>query len=560
MPRPLARILLAALAAIAAGCTAPERSPRVPQAGDVAPIAVEPIERPGGETSAWWFRTGAAEAAARGAMTGEARNVIVFIGDGMGMTTVAAARILEGQRRGGPGEEHRLAFEDFPHTAFARTYNTDRQTPDSAGTMTAMVSGVKTRMGVLALGPSVRRTDCAAAAGDELATLLELASLAGLSTGVVTTTRITHATPAATYARSPERNWEDDVALAPAARAAGCIDIARQLVEPRLGRGPDVAFGGGRDRFLPREAGGTRGDGRDLVAEWRSRTGGRYVEDAAALSALDPADHAPWLGLFARDHLQFEHDRPRTAPGEPSLADLTRAAIARLSRDPQGFVLLVEGGRIDHAHHFGNAHRALTDTLAFSDAVRAALEQVDLDDTLVVVTADHSHVLTFAGYPARGNPILGLVRGTAGEETEAGPIALDALGLPYTTLSYANGPGYTGESNAQAEGAKRHRHDFSAMAAIRAGRPDLRTTDPTDPDFLQEATVPLKDETHGGEDVPVYAAGAGAAAFRGSLEQHVLFHLMVQSTPRLRAQLCAAGVCDAQGIPVEVPRPANLGP
>ena len=232
---------------------------------------------------------------------------------------------------------------------------------------------------------------------------------------------------------------------------------------------------------------------------------------------------------------------------------MTRAAIRRLSREDRGFVLVVEGGRIDHAHHQGNAWRALTDTIAFSDAVRAALALVDLDDTLVVVTADHSHVLTFAGYPARGNPILGLVRGPDGEP------ARDALGLPFTTLSYANGPGYTGASDRQPEGAKRHRHDFSAMAAIRAGRPDLRAADPTDPGFLQEATVPLKDETHAGEDVPAYAAGAGAQAFRGSIEQHVLFHLMVQSTPRLRGQLCAAGLCDTQGIPVRVPRPDNLG-
>lgn len=483
---------------------------------------------------------------------------MLFVGDGMGMTTVAAARILEGQLNGAPGEEHRLVFEDFPHTAFARTYNTDRQTPDSAGTMTAMASGVKTRMGVLAVGPSVPRSDCAAASADELASLLEIAKLAGLATGIVTTTRITHATPAATYARTPERNWEDDVTLPSAAAAAGCKDIAVQLVEPRLGQGPDVAFGGGRDRFMPREAGGARGDGRDLVAEWRTRTGGRYVEDAAALAQLDPADGVPWLGLFARDHLQFEHDRPRIVPPEPSLADLTRAAIGRLAHDPDGFVLVVEGGRIDHAHHFGNAHRALTDTIALSDAVRVALEQVDLDDTLVVVTADHSHVLTFAGYPVRGNPILGLVRGVSGEDAPEGPYAVDSLGLPYTTLSYANGPGYTGASNYQPEGAKRHRHEFSEMTPIRAGRPDLRAADPTDPDFMQEATVPLKDETHGGEDVPVYATGAGAAAFRGSLEQHVLFHLLVQATPRLREHLCAAGLCDAQGIPVRVPRPATL--
>lgn len=546
-------VLLAACASAPSSLSRPAALPAPQVAIDVPAIA-----RPQGESSAWWFLSGAAAAADRGAARGRARNLVLFVGDGMGMSTVAAARILEGQRMGAPGEEHRLAFEDFPHTAFSRTYNTDRQTPDSAGTMTAMATGVKTRMGVLAVGPSAARSDCGAAAGDELVSLLEIAKLAGLSTGIVTTTRITHATPAATYAHTPERNWEDDVTLGPVAAASGCKDIAVQLVEPRLGQGPDVAFGGGRDRFLPREAGGARADHRDLIAEWSKRTGGRYVEDAAALGELDPADRLPWLGLFAHDHLQFEHDRLRIAPSEPSLADLTRAAIGRLSRDPDGFVLLVEGGRIDHAHHFGNAHRALTDTIAFSDAVRAALELVDLDDTLVVVTADHSHVLTFAGYPLRGNPILGLVRGVSGEDTPEGPYAVDSLGLPYTALSYANGPGYSGASDRQPEGAKRYRHEFSAMTAISAGRPDLHGADPTDPDFMQEASVPLKDETHGGEDVPVYATGAGAAAFRGSLEQHVLFHLMLQSTPRLRERLCAAGLCDAQGIPVRVPRPAAL--
>jgi len=544
------------LAACASAPTSQPQSAAV--TGPSVAIEAPAISRPQGETSAWWFLSGAAAAAERGAPRGRARNLVLFVGDGMGMTTVAAARILEGQRNGAPGEEHRLVFENFPHTAFSRTYNTDRQTPDSAGTMTAMASGVKTRMGVLAVGPSTPRSDCGAAAGDELVSLLEIAKLAGLSTGIVTTTRITHATPAATYARTPERNWEDDVTLGPAAAAAGCKDIAVQLVEPRLGGGPDVAFGGGRDRFLPREAGGARGDHRDLIDEWRTRTGGRYIEDAAALDELDPADRAPWLGLFARDHLQFEHDRTRIAPSEPSLADLTRVAIGRLVRDPDGFVLVVEGGRIDHAHHFGNAHRALTDTIALSDAVRAALQQVDLEDTLVVVTADHSHVLTFAGYPVRGNPILGLVRGVSGEDAPEGTYAVDSLGLPYTTLSYANGPGYSGASDRQPEGAKRYRHEFSAMTPIRAGRPDLRKVEPTDPDFMQEATVPLKDETHGGEDVPVYATGAGAEAFRGSLEQHVLFHLMVQSTPRLREHLCAAELCDAQGIPVRVARPVDF--
>ena len=105
-------------------------------------VDVATIARPHGETPAWWFRDGAAQAARRGAMAGKARNVILFVGDGMSLTTVAAARILAGQRAGGPGEEHRLAWEHFPATALSKTYNTDAQTPDSAGTMTAMATGI----------------------------------------------------------------------------------------------------------------------------------------------------------------------------------------------------------------------------------------------------------------------------------------------------------------------------------------------------------------------------------------------------------------------------------
>jgi alkaline phosphatase len=99
-------------------------------------IEVPPITHPAEETPAWWYRSGAARAAGNGAMNGRAKNVILFLGDGMSLTTVAAARILEGQRKGGPGEENQLSWEAFPNTALSKTYNTDSQTPDSAGTMT----------------------------------------------------------------------------------------------------------------------------------------------------------------------------------------------------------------------------------------------------------------------------------------------------------------------------------------------------------------------------------------------------------------------------------------
>src|SRR5690606_29268876 len=126
-------------------------------------------------------------------------NVIVFLGDGMSLPTVAAARILEGQRKGGSGEENRLSWENFPATALSKTYNTDAQTPDSAGTMTAITTGVKSHMGAIGVYAG-DRNDCAGSLGKQAQTWLELADAAGMATGIVTTARISHATPAATYA------------------------------------------------------------------------------------------------------------------------------------------------------------------------------------------------------------------------------------------------------------------------------------------------------------------------------------------------------------------------
>ncbi|MGO1541139.1 MAG: alkaline phosphatase [Luteimonas sp.] len=555
--------LVCCLATLLAACAAPVRdqapaAAASPQA--IAPVQVPRIERPGGETAQWWFRSGAAAAAERGAMDGQARNVILFVGDGMSLTTVAAARILAGQRAGSTGEEHRLAWEDFPHTALARTYNTDMQTPDSAGTMTAMATGVKTRAGVINLDQALPRRDCGAFDDRSLLSVLELAQSAGLATGIVTTTRITHATPAATYARSPERNWENDAQVPAAARELGCTDIAAQLLDTPFGSGPQVVFGGGRQHFIPQQQrdpehdrGGKRTDGRDLTAEWQARhPGGAYVWNREQMQAA--SDQAPILGLFEYDHLHFEADRAGQYPDEPSLAELTREAITRLQGTGDGYVLLVEAGRIDHAHHFGNAHRALVDTVAMADAVQAATEMTDEADTLVLVTADHAHTLTFGGYPARGNPILGKVSTRPGD---ADGYTLDATGLPYTTLGYANGPGYVGASSTQPEGPKTFFHAGGGYQPS-GGRPDLSAVDTEHPDYMQEATVPLASETHGGDDVGIWALGPGSHAVRGNVEQHVLFHFMVQATPRLRQRLCDEGLCNADGVPVDLPRPGDF--
>src|SRR5690606_11716643 len=166
----------------------------------------------------------------------------------------------------------------------------------------------------------------------------------------VTTARLTHATPAALYAHSPDRNWESDAQLPAEARSAGCRDIASQLLDFAPGRGPKVLMGGGRGMFLPAterdpEDGGKDGrrqDGRNLVAEWLARhPNGAFVWNDEQLRAAADADAV--LGLFEHDHMQYEHDRREDASGEPDLETMARVAIERLSRSEDGYVLLVEG-------------------------------------------------------------------------------------------------------------------------------------------------------------------------------------------------------------------------
>jgi len=555
---------LALAAALLGGCASP--AARGPDPATRA-VDVPQVDHPAGETAAWWYRSGAARAAGNGAMAGRAKNVIVFLGDGMSLTTVAAARILDGQRGGQPGEEHALSWEHFPATAFSKTYNTDSQTPDSAGTMTAIATGVKTHMGAIGVAAG-HRDDCEDSLGKPLLSWLRLADSAGLATGIVTTARLTHATPGATYAHAPDRNWENDTDLPESAALAGCRDIAQQLLAFAPGRGPLVALGGGRGEFLPAsqrdperdDKVGLRLDGRDLTAEWRQRApGAAYVWNTRQFRAAKDAPAV--LGLFEFDHMQYEHDRDPGEDGEPSLEEMTRFAIAKLSAaNPRGFVLLVEGARIDHANHEGNAYRALDETASLSRAVRAAIDMTSPEDTLIVVTADHSHTLSFVGYPKRGNPILGKVRGRLTEDDDPESFARDALGLPYTTLLYATGPGYAGASQRQPAGPKRHLHLPGAFEPAQ-GRPDLADVDTEAPDFMQEALVPMKSETHGGDDVGIWARGPGSSAFRGTLEQNVIYHVIVQATPRLRARLCAAGTCNADGVPVDLPDPeAFAGP
>lgn len=467
---------------------------------------------------------------------GGAKNIILFVGDGMGISTVTAARILEGQQRGLAGEENQLAFEQFPFAGLAKTYNVDAQTPDSAGTMTAMMTGVKTDFGVIGVNENAVRGDCMTAVGNELVTALELAEIAGKATGIVSTARVTHATPAATYAKSVERDWESIAAMPASAVSAGCRDIADQLVnfETLLeGRIPgiavdgiDVVMGGGRRHFLPKSVGneasersgsggGDRTDNRNLVLEWQAAyPAGIYVQDQAGFDAIDTGARGPVLALLSDSHMHYEADRIKVPVAEPSLTAMTTTAIALLDNNSNGFFLMVEAGRIDHAHHAGSAFGGLTETIELSRAVAAATKMTDARETLIIVTADHGHTLTMAGYPRRGNPILGKVVSVG---STAPALALD--GGQYTTLNYTNGRGYhdlADETNA----------DKVYGLAPNPGRADLLQVDTTTPGFHQEALVPLPLETHSGEDVAIYAQGPGAELVRGTNEQNMVFHIM----------------------------------
>lgn len=455
----------------------------------------------------------------------KAKSVILFVGDGMGVSTLTASRILEGQQNGQPGEENLLSFEKFNNAGLIKTYNTNQQTPDSAGTMTAMVSGVKTKAGVIGIGPNALRGNCESTKGYELTSVLELAEMQGKSTGVVSTARITHATPAATYARSPERNWESDDKLTDEAKKNGCKDIATQLVEFSVGNGLDVAMGGGRRHFFPNTMkdlegkSGKRKDGVDLREVWKTNNPqGVYVEDQASFDAI-PASASKVFGLFNSSHMQYEADRKNDVAGEPSLTEMTEKAIQVLKKNPLGYVLVIESGRIDHGHHAGSAYNALTDTIEFSNAVAKAKAMTSEQDTLILVTADHSHVFTIAGYPTRGNPILGKVVGNDKSGTAKADVQLAKDGMPYTTLGYTNGLGFRDlgtETNA----------DVSYGLPRAMGRVDLTNVDTTSSGFHQEALIPTSSETHAGEDISIHGTGPGAQWLQGVMEQNMVFHIM----------------------------------
>ncbi|XP_062987862.1 alkaline phosphatase-like [Elgaria multicarinata webbii] len=474
-------------------------------------------------------------------MNHRAKNLILFLGDGMGVPTISAARIYKGQQAGGSGEDGVLAMEKFPYVALSKTYNVDRQVADSAGTGTAYLCGVKTNAKTLGVSAAAIYGQCNTTFGNEVDSILHRAKLSGRSVGIVTTTRVQHASPGASYAHSVSREWYGDADLPDEAVRQGCKDIAYQLVHNTE---INVILGGGRTYMTPQQTpdpeypndpkqNGTRKDGLNLIKKWlNGKQGARYVWNKEGLDAVDEDSTDHLMGLFEPKDMTYELNRDNGT--DPSIVEMTEAAIRILRRNPRGFFLFVEGGKIDHGHHSGKAKQALTEAVMMDLAVERAGQLTNASETLTVVTADHSHVFTFGGSTPRGNNILGLAPKKAKDKRS------------FTSILYGNGPGYALENGS---------------------RPDAGSTDFANNDYQQQAAVPLSSETHGGEDVAIMAQGPMAHLFHGIREQNYIAHVMAYAGciepyhdyPECAASRARAGSLGLSGHPLLVPLALWLG-
>jgi alkaline phosphatase len=432
------------------------------------------------------------------------------------------------------GESGELPIDKFPETAFVKTFSNDAQVTDSAPSMSAYMTGVKMNNDVISMSQDTAAFDgsgnayftaaadstCPKNNGTPVTTLLELFKASGRGTGVVTTTRITHATPAATYSHICNRDGENAIA---AQAVPGGVGYNTALGSD----GVDVLLGGGSRHFLPNTtSAGMRTDGRDLTAEMKAK-GYTYVTTGTALAGV-PSSTGKLLGLFTKSHMDFDLDRTDNMLDQPSLSAMTSKALDVLSQKNGGFFLMVEGGRIDQALHPTNARYALQDAKAFNDAIQTAMDKMatidpGLANTLIVVTADHDHTMVMNGYAAltgktidAAHPgVLGLMRNftdaqnTDGSQKDLATVtpANDGDGKPFTTLVFGNGE--------------------NRIAGGRASMTALTDATVFNKAYHQEAAIPTSagNETHGGADVFLGAMGLGADNFHGVMDNTKVFTL-----------------------------------
>lgn len=391
------------------------------------------------------------------------KNVILMIADGFGPASATLAREFSGAP---------LALDPILRGAVI-TPSTSHRVTDSAASGTAYASGIRTYNGAIGVD-SLRRP---------VGTVLEAAQARGMKTGLVATSRITHATPATFAAHVPARWNETTIAEHIAAR-----DI-------------DVVFGGGRKFFVPEAEGGARTDGRNLLDEVRTR-GTAVVTDRAG---FDGTVETPVLGLFSNEHLDYEIDRDEAE--QPSLAAMTQRALDLLDGEA-GFFLMVEGSRIDHAGHGNDPAGHVHDALAYDAAVRVALDFAEEDGrTLVISVADHETgglSLGRDGIYAWHPEVLARVRATTGRMMDR----IDAGAAPDAVLRDLAGiDSLTTEEQAIVAADDLSDRDLGHLISKRAG-------------------LGWTTKGHTGVDVGLYAFGPGAEPFRGVLTNDAVGRLV----------------------------------
>ncbi len=471
----------------------------------------------------------------------QAKNVILFIGDGLSPAHRVAARLLskgigEGKARG------KLAIDDMPHTALVATAGSDSIITDSANSMSAYTTGHKSA--VNAMGGYADRT----ANPFDDPKVETIASLVkrqlGLAVGVVTNTEVEDATPAAVIAHTRRRGAYDEI------------------VEQFFAAQPDVLMGGGSAHFLPKSMpGGRRADQTDYIGKFRD-AGYAVAQTAAELPAAAKADKL--LGLFHLGNMDGVLDRRilkggtvKKFPDQPDLTDQVAAALDVLSRKPQGFFLMVESGLIDKFSHAMDMERAVYDTIMLDNAVRLARDWAAArgDDTLILVTPDHNHPISLIG--------------TIDDDMTQAPKSplRDRVGI-YEKAGFPNYPkpdknGYP----AQVDVSRR-------LAIFSASSPDYYETfrpkldDPNDPTVKgSEPDTSAPNEkyrdrpgamfrlgnlprymgysVHAGEDVILTATGPGSERVRGSMDNTEVFRVMVEALG-LGAPITTAGASPSE--------------
>jgi len=504
------------------------------------PGAPQPKEQIGDEDEEFWKSKAEAELEKALSMepnTGVAKNIIIFIGDGMSLPTVTAARVFKGQKERNDGNWAELAWEAFPHVGLSKTYCANYMVPDSAATASAMYSGVKTTFFTMGYNSSVQVSSPASASKEaEVETILDWAQAAGKRTGFVTTTRMSHATPAALYAKTVYRFWEGDHDITKSVEKNetsqedidnnNVKDISRQLVESEAGNKLDIMLGGGRASFLPWSRkpqnitptapgfdyedendiwDNYRDDDRDLLAEWENNTSHgkrKYIDTKELLLADDLTDNDQVMGIFTNSYMVW--DDMAEAKNKPTIAEMASTAVNFLQAKAgqEGFFIMIEGGRIDAAHHNGHAVRALSETLAFEKAIEEVVKSVNLEETLILVTADHAHTMSIGGYTNREYNITGSIDGDDNEVM--------------SILSYGNGPGFR---NLMTEGE-------GNFTQIDRANVTLEKNASAPLKFRQPSASPLKSETHGGDDVGIWAQGPWSHLIHGVHEQSYIATVM----------------------------------